>query len=189
MTLEERADLVLAFARVLYVNGQSTDETLASAERFGHALGLRIKVMTRWGELQLQAQDTDTRLIAAVAADPTGVVMGRVASTVRTIEDLGAGRLAPTAAKEAIRAISQAPPAPTWLFTLAAAAGAARVSGDLRRPTSVRGGSHLRECSRCHSAPELGALQCKRLPATILRGLPRRRYRCAGGSIPVELVT
>jgi hypothetical protein len=102
MTLEERADLVLAFARVLYVNGQSTDQTLASAERFGHALGLRAKIMPRWGELQLQAEDSDARLISAVAADPTGVAMGRVASTMRAIEDLGAGRLAPAAAKEAI---------------------------------------------------------------------------------------
>jgi len=129
MTLEDRADLVLAVARVLYVNGQSTDQTLASAERVAHTLGLRAQIMPRWGELQLQAQDlqaqdNDTRLIAAVPADPTGVAMGRVASTMRAIEDLGDGRLATAAAKEAIQAISQAPPAPAWLFTLAAAAGA-----------------------------------------------------------------
>jgi uncharacterized membrane protein YjjP (DUF1212 family) len=128
MTLKERADLVLAVARVLYVNGQSTDQTLASAERFGHTLGLRAAIMPRWGELQLQVQDSDTRLISVVAADPTGVDMGRVVSTMRAIEDLGAGRLAPAAAKEVIRAISQAPPAPTWLFTLAAAAGAAALA-------------------------------------------------------------
>jgi uncharacterized membrane protein YjjP (DUF1212 family) len=124
MTLEERSNVVLALAGVLYANGQSTDQTLASAERLGHTLGLRIKIMPRWGELLLQAEDSDTRLISAVAADPTGVAMGRVASTMRVIEDLSAGRLAPVAAKEAISAISQAPPAPTWLFTLAAAAGA-----------------------------------------------------------------
>jgi uncharacterized membrane protein YjjB (DUF3815 family) len=59
-----------------------------------------------------------------VAADPTGVAMSRVASTMRILGDLGAGRLAPAAAKETIRSISQAPLAPTWLFTLAAAAGA-----------------------------------------------------------------
>jgi uncharacterized membrane protein YjjP (DUF1212 family) len=124
MTLEDRADLVLAVARVLYINGQSTDQTLASAERVAHTLGLRAQIMPRWGELQLQAQDNDTRLIAAVAADPTGVAMGRVAATTRVIEDLRDGRLAPAAAREAIRAISQAPPAPAWLFTFAAAAGA-----------------------------------------------------------------
>jgi uncharacterized membrane protein YjjP (DUF1212 family) len=124
MTLEERSNLVLAIARVLYVNGQSTDETVAAAERSGDTLGIRAKVMPRWGELQLQAGDTDIRLISTVPADPAGVEMDRVASTMQAIEDLGAGRLAPAAAMEAIKAISQAPPAPTWLFTLAAAAGA-----------------------------------------------------------------
>src|SRR5215831_1378998 len=124
MTFAERSNLVLAFARVLYVNGQTTHEALAAAERLGHTLGLRAKVMPRWGELQLQAEDGNGRLISEVAADPTGVNMDRVASAMRAIEDLGAGRLEPVAAMGAISAISLAPPAPTWLFTLAAAAGA-----------------------------------------------------------------
>jgi uncharacterized membrane protein YjjP (DUF1212 family) len=128
MTLEERSDLVLAVARVLFVNGQSTDQTLAAAERCGQTLGLRIKIMPRWGELQLQAQDGDTTLTSLVAADPTGVAMNRVSSAMRVTEDLSAGRLSPTAAEEAISAISQAPPAPTWLFTTAAAAGAAALA-------------------------------------------------------------
>jgi len=49
MTLQERSNLVLAFARVLYINGQSTDQTLAAAERLGDTLGLRAKIMPRWG--------------------------------------------------------------------------------------------------------------------------------------------
>jgi uncharacterized membrane protein YjjP (DUF1212 family) len=122
MTLEQRSNLVLAAARVLYVNGQATEETVAAAEQLGRALGLRAKVMPRWGELRLQSEDN--RLIAQVAADPTGVDMDRVASTVRAIEDVGAGRLTPEAATAAIAAIAQAPPAPTWLFTIAAGAGA-----------------------------------------------------------------
>ena len=109
MKLEERSNLVLAFARVLYVNGQSTDQTVAAAEQFGETLGLRAKLMPRWGELHLQAQDRDARLSSAVAADPTGVDMDRVASTMRAIAELGAGRLAPAAAMEAIGATSQAP--------------------------------------------------------------------------------
>jgi uncharacterized membrane protein YjjP (DUF1212 family) len=122
MTLEQRSNLVLAAARVLYVNGQATEETVAAAEQLGRGLGLRAKVMPRWGELRLQSEDN--RLIAQVAADPTGVDMDRVASTVRAIEDVGAGRLTPEAATAAIAAIAQAPPAPTWLFALAAGAGA-----------------------------------------------------------------
>jgi uncharacterized membrane protein YjjP (DUF1212 family) len=128
MTLEERSDLILAFARVLYVNGQSTDQTLAAAAQLGDTLGLRARILPRWGELQLQAKDTDARLISTVSADPAGVNMDRVASAMQAIEDLNAGRLAPGAAMKVINAISQAPPAPTWLFTLAAGAGAAALA-------------------------------------------------------------
>jgi uncharacterized membrane protein YjjP (DUF1212 family) len=124
MTLEERSNLVLAYARALYVNGQSTDQILAAADHLGDALGLRAKIMPRWGELKLQAEDGDAKLICATAADPTGVDMNRVASATRAIEDLGSGRLASAAAMGAISAISRAPLPPTWLFTLAAAAGA-----------------------------------------------------------------
>jgi len=109
MTLAQRSSLVLAFARVLYVNGQATEQTVAAPERLGRTLGLRAKIMPRWGELRLQSEDEDGRLISQVAADPTGVDMDRVASAARVIEELGAGRLAPPAAAEAIAAISQAP--------------------------------------------------------------------------------
>src|ERR1700691_1973724 len=98
MTLEERSDLVLGVARVLYVNGQSTDQTLDAAKRLGDTLGLRASILPRWGELRLQAEDGDARLISAVAADPTGVDMDRVASAMRAIEDLAGGRLEPAAA-------------------------------------------------------------------------------------------
>jgi hypothetical protein len=54
MTSEQHSSLVLAFARVLYVNGQATEQTVAAAEQLGRILGLRAKVMPRWGELQLQ---------------------------------------------------------------------------------------------------------------------------------------
>ena len=124
MTLAQRCNLVLAFARVLYVNGQATEQTVAAAEQLGRTLGLRAKVMPRWGELRLQSEDENATVIAEVAADPTGVDMDRVASAARAIGELGAGRLALPAAAEAMAAISRAPPAPTWLFTLAAGAGA-----------------------------------------------------------------
>jgi len=127
MTLEERSDLVLTFAEVLHVNGQSTDETLAAAQRLGTNLDLRASIIPRWGELQLQVRDGGARLVSVRAADPTGVDMDRVASAMRAVDEVGAGRLTPAVA-EAISAISHAPPVPTWLFTLAAAAGAAALS-------------------------------------------------------------
>jgi uncharacterized membrane protein YjjP (DUF1212 family) len=124
MTLEERSRVVLSCARALYVNGQSTDQMLAAAQRLGDTLALRASIIPRWGELQIQCEDNDTRLTSQVAADPAGVNMDRVASTMETIEALHAGRLSPNAAMEAIDAIARAPPAPLWLFTIAAAAGA-----------------------------------------------------------------
>jgi len=124
MTLEERSNLVLAFAQVLFVNGQATEQTVTAAEQLGRTLGLRAKVIPRWGELLIQSENQDSRLTSRMAADPSGVDMERVASTTRAIQDIGAGRLAPAAALATIAAISRAPPAPTWLFTLAAAAGA-----------------------------------------------------------------
>jgi uncharacterized membrane protein YjjP (DUF1212 family) len=116
--------LVLAFARVLYVNGEATDRTLAAAERLGDGLGLRARLMARWGELQLQAEDGDAGFIRAVAADPAGVNMERVVAATRAGEDVVVRRLPPAAAMEAIEASAHVPPAPGWLFTLAAGAGA-----------------------------------------------------------------
>jgi uncharacterized membrane protein YjjP (DUF1212 family) len=124
MTPEGRFDLVLAIARVLYVNGQSTHQTLSAAERLSTYLGFRATILARWGELKLVAEDKDGTVISAVAADPSGLNMARVAFTMRTIEEIGDGRLAPTAAMEKVNLISKEPPAPAWLFTLAAAAGA-----------------------------------------------------------------
>jgi len=128
MTFEERSNLILALARTLYINGQSTAQTLAAAEQLGDALGLRARVMPRWGEIQLQAEAGDIKLISVVAADPTGVDMDRVVSAMAVVDRVGSGGLTLPAAMETIGAISRAPPAPTWLFTLAAAAGAAALA-------------------------------------------------------------
>ena len=49
MTLAQRSDLVLCGARVLYANGQTTDQTLAAAERLADAVGLQTTVVPRWG--------------------------------------------------------------------------------------------------------------------------------------------
>src|SRR5262249_909190 len=69
-------------------------------------------------------EDNEGTFISVVEANPSGVDMDRVVSTMRAIEDLCAGRLAPAAALDAINSISKNPPAPTWLFALGAAAGA-----------------------------------------------------------------
>jgi uncharacterized membrane protein YjjP (DUF1212 family) len=124
MEAGEQANLVLPFAKVLYVNGQATEQTVSAAERLARARGLHATIMPHWGELQLVANDKHGTLIAQAAAYPAGVEMNRVASTMRAIEDVVSGRLSPDVAVKAIDDIARSPPAPTWLFTLAAAAGA-----------------------------------------------------------------
>jgi uncharacterized membrane protein YjjP (DUF1212 family) len=124
MTREECSNLILAFAQVLYVNGESTHQTLGAAERVSNCLGFRATIFPHWGELEVQTEDSKGKFISAIEATPSGVNMDRVASTLRTVEELCDGRLSSTNAMEAISRIAKAPPAPTWLFTLAAAVGA-----------------------------------------------------------------
>ena len=112
MTLDERSKVVLTFARVLYVNGQSTNEALAAAERFGNSLGLRGKIMARWGELEIRTEDHDAEFVCTVEANPTGVDMNRVASTTRIIDT----QLEPATALEKINEISKTPPVRRSLF-------------------------------------------------------------------------
>ena len=124
MTREERSNLVLAFSRVLYVNGESTQQTLDVTERLSNYLGSRGAIFPHWGELELQADAADGKFVSAIEAVPSGVDMGRVASTLEMVEELCDGRLTPAKAGQAIARIAVAPPAPTWLFTIAAGAGA-----------------------------------------------------------------
>jgi uncharacterized membrane protein YjjP (DUF1212 family) len=124
MTADERSRLVLALVRLLYVNGQATEQTVSAAERLARTLGLRASIIPRWGALQLVVDDRQGMLTLQVAADPTGVEMARVASVMQAIGDIEAGRLTPDAAVKSIEGIASLRPAPTWLFALAAASGA-----------------------------------------------------------------
>jgi uncharacterized membrane protein YjjP (DUF1212 family) len=124
MNPDSRASLVLGFVRVLFVNGQATDQVIIAARRLGHALGLDVELLPRWGELQLQRSDGEGRSVRVAAADPTGVNMNRVVLATHAIGDIETGTLTPEAAAPAIAAIARAPAEPAWLFALAAAAGA-----------------------------------------------------------------
>ena len=124
ITREECANVILSFARVLFINGESTQQTLGAAQRLGNCLGSRATIFPHWGELEVQTEDASDKFSSAIEAAPSGVDMDRVASTLRAAEELCDGRLATTTAMEVIRRIAETPPAPTWLFTLAAAVGA-----------------------------------------------------------------
>jgi uncharacterized membrane protein YjjP (DUF1212 family) len=151
MTREESSNLILAFTRVLFTNGDSTHQTLGTAERLCNCLGLRATVFPRWGELEIQTEDIDRKFISATEAAPSGVNMERVASTLQTVEELCEGRIAPADAMEAIHKIAEAPPAPTWQFTLAAAVCAVALA-------VIFGVQHLTAATLIFGSAALGAI-------------------------------
>lgn len=156
MTREEGSNLILAFARTLYINGESTQQTLSTAEHLSTCLGFRATIFPRWGELEVQTEDAEGKLLSAIEAAPSGVDMDRVASTVRTAEELCDGRLAPANAMEAIGRVAEAPPAPTWLFTLAAAVGAVALA-------VLFGVRHLTSAALIFGSAAAGAILRRRL--------------------------
>src|SRR5260370_37263936 len=113
MTREERSNLILTYARVLYINGGSTHQTLEAAERLSSCLGFRATIFPHWGELEVQAEDSDRQVISASEAAPSGVDMDRVASTLRTAEELRDCRLGSGNATAALNRLAEAPRAPT----------------------------------------------------------------------------
>src|SRR5262249_28979759 len=125
MTFRDQYNLVMRFAQVLYVNGQSTDETIAAADYLARTFGARAALMLRWDQIQLEVSDNEQSLVTQLEAAPTGVDMQRVAAASGAIANMSDGRLTMEAATSAIEAIAKTPPAPTWLFTVAAAVGAA----------------------------------------------------------------
>ena len=133
----ERSDLVLACAHVLHTNGQSTHETVQAAEWLGAQLGLRATMIAHWEELELRAADGTGSQVSFERGSPTGMNMDRVASAMSAIENCAVGLARIGAALENIKAIAHTPPASTWLFTLAAAAGAAAMS-------AIFGAHHLK---------------------------------------------
>jgi uncharacterized membrane protein YjjP (DUF1212 family) len=126
MSIYQSASLVLASARDLFCNGQSTNEVVSAAERIGRKLGLNVELRVRWGDLHLQLAGDEPRVVPSVAAVPVGLDMNRVVAATHVVDDVVAGRLSPAVANDALAAISRSAPAPTWLFALAA--GAAAVS-------------------------------------------------------------
>jgi hypothetical protein len=186
MTSEEHSGLILAFTRVLYVNGQATDQVVAAGRRLGDKLGLRADLLARWGELQLSPVGGGTTPISDVAADPTGVNMDRVASAMQAVAEIEAGRLSPDEARKRIDTIANARPAPTWLFALAAAVGAvalAIIFGIRHEPAAL----DLRERGRGRRAsPWYRQSEHEHLHSTVLRRTACGSHWRAGGALSIE---
>ena len=74
MTSQECSELILAFARTLFVNGQATEQVVSVIHWLGHRLGVRSNLLPRWGELQLRTVSGDATSISYAPADPVAPV-------------------------------------------------------------------------------------------------------------------
>ena len=123
---EDALGVTALATRLLFVNGQTTEQTIAGGERFAAALGLRAEILPRWGELQIRAESADPGMAATsiVAATPTGVDMRKVAAVMELADQLGArpGSIESTAT--ALRAVERMRPTTVLRFATMAAIGA-----------------------------------------------------------------
>ncbi len=190
MTLEERSDLVLAFARVLYVNGQSTDQTLARPSGWATLSDCAPRSCRVGGSCNFRPRTATTQ--TNLRSGGRSYRRGHGSRGFHDARNRGPQRRSACARRRNGGDPRDLTSAAGADMAVHARGGGGRcgVSGDLRCPASSRGSAHIRERGgRRRSSPRLGAVQRKHLPATILRVVARRRYRRAGGSLPVELVT
>jgi uncharacterized membrane protein YjjP (DUF1212 family) len=124
LTREARRDLLLTCAHELFVNGETTQETVHAIARAAVYLRCRAITFPRWGAVVVQLQDDDGEVLSIIEAVPSRVDMDRVACVLETIDRLCDGRMAAIDAMPAIRRIADTPPTPSWLLALAAAIGA-----------------------------------------------------------------
>ncbi|WP_245284510.1 threonine/serine exporter family protein [Bradyrhizobium sp. th.b2] len=110
-------------ATLLFAHGQTTERTVAAAERLGRAFGVTVRVLPYWGELTVVLDGEPISQI--VPAKPLGVDMSRVLAVTTVIDQVCSGSLAVKAAQSALGAAGRLPPASTPRFTLFAAIGAA----------------------------------------------------------------
>lgn len=124
-SLEKQAEIILAFAKALFVNGQTTTQVLRMVKKIAEKLHLNSLLIIRWGQLWIEVSNASGEKISCTTvADPVNVHMGRVIASMRILEDFFQANLTLEESYKRLTMISNQPPSPTGLFTLAAALGA-----------------------------------------------------------------
>lgn len=122
LTREAALKTTALAATLLFAHGQTTERTVAAAERLGRALGVTVKVLPYWGELIVGLDGAPISQI--VPAKPLSVDLGRVLAVATVIDRICDGKLPAEAAQSALEQAGRHPPASTPRFTLFAAIGA-----------------------------------------------------------------
>jgi uncharacterized membrane protein YjjP (DUF1212 family) len=123
--LAEASDLLVHAATLLFVNGQTTQRTARLIEALGVVFGLRAEPLLQWDALRLEISNRDQSLSRVRLVEPLGVHMGRVAATMRVIEEAEDGLIDPPSIRSRLAAVDKIQLASFARFVLMAAAGAA----------------------------------------------------------------
>jgi hypothetical protein len=84
MKLQKQFQLILALARVLFVNGQSTERFVAAVKQLAKTLGLFVEVMPRWCELQVEVCESTAVRRDITSSQRLVALHDRMASRPRT---------------------------------------------------------------------------------------------------------
>jgi uncharacterized membrane protein YjjP (DUF1212 family) len=123
LTYEAALKTTALAAKLLFAHGQTTERTVAAAERLGRALGVTVKVLPRWGEIVVKLDGVPLSQI--VPAEPIGVDMGRVLAVTTVIDQICHGTLSIEDVQSALESAGRLPQASALRSTLFAAIGAA----------------------------------------------------------------
>lgn len=121
----EALDLLTQAARLLFINGQTTERTRKTVERLAAVLGLRAALFLQWDDLRVEVSSADEVLSRTTDASPLAVDMGKVAAATQLIAAADATHATAAGLRSRLLAIETAPPTSVLRFSAMAAAGAA----------------------------------------------------------------
>jgi len=112
-------DLLTRVTRVLFVNGETTEQTVGWGVRAAEALGFRATVIPRWGELSYRVEGPQGPVHDVEAAAPVAVNMNRVIGTVRAVDRFLSGQATLDETRSALAAAAVLPGVSLGRFALA----------------------------------------------------------------------
>lgn len=110
--------------RLLFINAETTEQTVAAGRRIATALGHRATVIPHWGELLVQVETEQGSEQTLGPAAPIAIDMNKVGEAERVVESIAVGRTTPEDAKAAFRSVAALPPISLGRFSIVAAVGA-----------------------------------------------------------------
>src|SRR5215813_119124 len=116
--------LVQQATSLLFVNAETTQQTVAAGKRVAGTCGYRATVIPRWDALVVQVETDQGSQQAISSVAPVAIDMNKVMETERVVDSIAEGRVTAEDARPALRNVAALPPVSLGRFVLAAAVGA-----------------------------------------------------------------